>query len=109
MPKTIIAISEENLKKGITPQKRKPKRKKIKYKKISFKITAFQKEAMELYCKRHKTTPVRFLKSVVQKQATKYRAEMPPISYVSENQLQLFDLEESKSAKKTLKKKALKS
>ncbi len=103
MPKTIIAISEENIKKGIVSTKKKPKRKKVKYKKLSLKITAFQLEAMTKFCNRHKTTPVRFLKSLVQKQAAKYKAEMP-ISYTSPNQLQLFDFEEKKIIKSKRKK-----
>ncbi len=105
MPKTIIAKTEEQLKKGIVHNKKKPKRKKVKYKKLSFKITAFQKEALEIFCKRHKTTPVRYLKSIVNKQAIKYRNEAPQISYVSENQLQLFENEESSSKKSKSKKK----
>ncbi|MFW5792855.1 MAG: hypothetical protein ACOCWC_01125 [Bacteroidota bacterium] len=101
MPKTIIAKSEEQLKKGILPEKKKAKRKKVKYKKIAFKITAFQQEALTKYCKRHKTTPVRYLKSIVNKQAAKYRSEMPPVSYVSENQLELFDSDVKVSSKKS--------
>lgn len=96
MPKTIIAKTEEQIKKGLIPEKKKAKRKKVKYKKITFKVTAFQKEALEKYCKRHKTTPIRYLKSIVNRQAVKYRNELPTVNYVSENQLQLFEIEEKK-------------
>ena len=105
MPKTIIAKAEEQLKKGIVPEKKKPKRKKVKYKKLSFKVTAFQHEALEKFCKRHKTTPVRYFKSIVNKQAVKYRSEMPPISYVSENQLELFAANDDSKPLKVKKKK----
>lgn len=99
MPKTIIAKAEEQIKKGILPEKKKPKRKKVKYKKISFKVTAFQHEALVTYCKRHKTTPVRYFKSIANKQAAKYRSEMPRLDYVSENQLELFETEKPRAKK----------
>ncbi|TVQ89506.1 MAG: hypothetical protein EA393_06995 [Bacteroidetes bacterium] len=72
---------------------KKSKKKKVRYKKIVFKITDRQKEALEVLCKRQNTTPVRFLKSVIRKQTSRYRSHPQPVSYVTENQLQLFDLE----------------
>jgi len=90
MPKTIISRLQEN---PDYLKSKKSKKKKVRYKKIVFKITDGQKEALEVLCKRQNTTPVRYLKSVIRKQTSRYRANAQPISYVTENQLQLFDLE----------------
>jgi hypothetical protein len=68
------------------------KKKKVKFKKIEFKITAQQKEALEKICKRQHTTPVKFLKTQVRKQVSRYLANTEAPSYVTENQLQLFDV-----------------
>jgi len=70
--------------------KRKPKRKKVKYRKMAFKLTDMQYRALLVYCRRYKTTPIRYLKSVVNHQVERYKQELPPPSYVSENQLELF-------------------
>ncbi len=96
MPRTLIAKMQENplfLKNAAANKNN--RKKKAKYKKISFKITDAQKEALEILCKRQKTTPVRFLKSVIKKQTARYRSAPQPISYVTENQLQLFEVEEA--------------
>ena len=90
MPKTIISRLQEN---PDYLKSKKSKKKKVRYKKIVFKITHGQKEALEVLCKRQNTTPVRYLKSVIRKQTSRYRANAQPVSYVTENQLQLFDLE----------------
>jgi hypothetical protein len=95
MPRTLIAKMQENplfLKNAAA--RKNNRKKKVKYKKISFKITDAQKEALEVLCKRQKTTPVRYLKSVIRKQTARYRSTPAPINYVTENQLQLFDLED---------------
>jgi hypothetical protein len=96
MPRTIISKMQEDplFAKSVANKKDlKPKKKKIKYKKISFKVSIAQKNALDTMCKRQKTTPIRFLKSVINKQTARYKANPAPISYVTENQLQLFDLE----------------
>lgn len=68
------------------------KKKKVKFKKIEFKITVQQKEALEKICKKQRTTPVKFLKTQVRKQVSRYLANPEAPSYVTENQLQLFDV-----------------
>lgn len=91
MPKTIITKLQENpnyLKRNASKGF---KKRKTRYKQITFKITHAQKEALEAICKRQKTTPIRFLKSVVSKQTARYKSSPPPVNYVTENQLQLFD------------------
>ncbi len=64
-----------------------------KYKPISFKLTVGQKKALESYCKSHDMTPIRFMKSLVNSHVARYRNDPPPPSYVTENQLKLFDAE----------------
>lgn len=96
MPRTIISKLQENpqfLREEAAKNQLKNNKKKAKYKRITFKITDLQKNALEIMCKRQKTTPVRFLKSVINKQTARYKANPVPVSYVTENQLQLFDLE----------------
>jgi hypothetical protein len=96
MPRTIISKIKKNpyfMRDSAASNNKVAKKKKVKFKKISFKISDVQKDALEAICKRQKTTPVRFLKSVIKKQTARYKPSSAPISYVTENQLQLFDLE----------------
>ncbi|TVQ17154.1 MAG: hypothetical protein EA361_02930 [Bacteroidetes bacterium] len=91
MPRTIISKLQENpdyLKNAAA--KSNAGKRKTRYKQITFKITDTQKEALEVICKRQKTTPVRYLKSVIRKQTARYKSSPQPVSYVTENQLQLF-------------------
>lgn len=94
MPKTILSKLKENpgyLKESV--KIRKEKAKKGKSRVVTFKITEAQKEALEVICRRQKTTPVRFLKSVIKKQTARYIPTQATVSYVTENQLQLFEME----------------
>ena len=70
-----------------------PKRKKIKYRKLAVKFTDTQKKAIDHYCYVHGTTPVRFIKSLVNKRVEPYRNSQYEPSYVTENQLTLFEME----------------
>ncbi len=79
-------------KKAPVPRRRR-KRKGIKYRQVSFKLTESQKKALDRYCKTHKLTPVRFMKTLVNNHVARYKTEPPPPSYVTENQLELFDSE----------------
>ncbi len=90
MPKTIISKLKENPQ-FLRESNAKTSKKKVKFKKITFKITDSQQRALEFICKRQKTTPVRYLKSVIKKQTSRYKASPQPVSYVTENQLQLFE------------------
>lgn len=72
---------------------RKKKRKPVRFRQISFKLTEGQKTALDRYCTAYKTTPVRFIKSLVNSHVERYRPESPPQSFVTENQLPLFEEE----------------
>lgn len=67
------------------------KRKPIKFRQVSFKLTDGQKAALDKFCVTHHTTPVRYIKWLVNSQVEKYRPELPPPSFVTENQLELFN------------------
>ncbi len=82
-----------------TKQNKKRKRKKVKYRKVAFKFTDAQRKALDRYCSTHNTTPVRFIKAVVNKKTERYRDSDYEPSYVTENQLKLFDEETSKKNK----------
>ena len=86
MPKVNLLKSFEN---PVKPAK-KTKRKKIKYSKLSFKLNEMQYRALLTYCRRYNTTPVRYLKTIVNNQVERYKQELPPTPIVSENQLKLF-------------------
>ncbi|MEE4176422.1 MAG: hypothetical protein V2I46_02825 [Bacteroides sp.] len=86
MPKVNLLKSIEHPAK---PAKR-PKRKKVKFRKMTFKLTDMQYRALLTYCRRYDTTPVRYLKTLVNKQVERYKQELPPPPMVSENQLELF-------------------
>ncbi len=70
---------------------KKSKRKPIKYRQVSLKLTEGQKAALDRYCRTYNTTPVRFIKALVNNHVERYRPEHAPPSYVTENQLELFD------------------
>lgn len=72
---------------------RKRKRKPIRFKQVSFKLTVGQKAALDRFCRIHKTTPIRFIKKLVNRQVERYRPESIPPSFVSEKQLELFEAE----------------
>ncbi|MDX9941831.1 MAG: hypothetical protein RBS53_06375 [Bacteroidales bacterium] len=57
---------------------------------MSFKLTDMQYRALLTYCRRYNTTPVRYLKTIVNNQVERYKQELPPTPIVSENQLELF-------------------
>jgi hypothetical protein len=76
----------------MSPKKR--KRKPIRYRQISFKLTEGQKAALDRYCRAYQTTPIRFIKALVNGYVERYRPESPPPSFVTENQLELFEPEE---------------
>lgn len=67
------------------------KRKVIRFRQISFKLTEYQKKALDKYCKTNKLTPVRFMKALINGHVERYRDQSRPPSYVTENQLELFD------------------
>jgi hypothetical protein len=104
MPKTIISKLQENPNFLKSARSRRPAKKKVKFRKVTFKITEGQKKALEIMCKRQKTTPIRYLKSIITHQTARYKSSPEPVSYVTENQLQLFDLEKEVAPVKKKKK-----
>jgi len=85
MPKTNI------LKKAGKPKSLKAaKRKKFKSKQISMKLSYDQYRALEKFCKKHETTPVRLIKNIIIKQIERYRRELPPPVVQNKLQLELF-------------------
>ncbi len=98
--------NKPSINKKLYTKKRKRKKKKVKYRKMTFKFTADQKKAIEKYCLINRTTPVRFIKSLVNKRVEKYRdMDIDESSYVTENQLTLFNIEEVEDKKQKQNKK----
>lgn len=75
------------------PRARKKPRRGAKYKDVHFKLTVGQKKALESYCRTNQCTPVRFMKSLINSHVERYRDDPAPMSYVTRNQLKLFDPE----------------
>ncbi len=73
------------------PVPKKRKKKGIKYRQVGFKLTEGQKKALDSYCKANGVTPIRFMKALVNDHVARYRAPASPPSYVTQNQLDLFD------------------
>ncbi len=83
-------------KKAATPASRsRRKRKNIKYRQVSFKLSEYQKKALDRYCKMNQITPVRFMKALINGHVERYRDQAPSTSYVTDNQLQLFESDDN--------------
>lgn len=54
------------------------------------KLSYEQYLALEKFCRKHETTPVRLIKAVIIKQIERYRRELPQQPVVVKNQLELF-------------------
>jgi hypothetical protein len=74
--------------------RKKRRRKPIRFRQITFKLTEGQKAALDRYCKTYRTTPIRFIKALVNGHVERYRPDSPPPNFVTENQLELFEPEE---------------
>lgn len=72
--------------------KKKKKRKKAKYYKFSIKLSQGQKEIIELYCKKRRTTAVKLIKRAVKEFLVRYEKDHPVFNDIGKNQLQInFD------------------
>ena len=69
-------------------KKKKPKK---KFKNIKFKLSSRQNIIIENYCKVHKTTSNKLIKSAIKDFISKYGSLPTEDNYVTENQLQLFN------------------
>lgn len=67
--------------------------KRTRYRKVAFKVTDRQKKLIERYCSAEKTTPVRLMKKSIMEYMDKHAYLLPSedASYISKNQLNLFD------------------
>lgn len=74
--------------------KRKSRRRSYKYHAVTFKLTAGQYKSLRNYCKARRTTPIKLIKRSIERFTSHYEYEVPAELYLTENQLNLFDLEE---------------
>ena len=77
--------------------KKKSRRRNYKYHAVTFKLTAGQYKSLKNYCKARKTTPIKLIKRSIERFTSHYEYEVPTELYLTENQLNLFDLDEMKS------------
>jgi len=73
---------------------RKKKKRKIRYKKFEFKLSEKQKRIIDKFCHAKKISPNKMIKSAIKDYISKFAGSLPEEDYISENQLQLFDVEE---------------
>lgn len=74
--------------------KKKSRRRNYKYHTVTFKLTSGQYKSLKNYCKARKTTPIKLIKRSIERFTSHYEYEVPEELYLTENQLQLFDLDE---------------
>ncbi|MDL2227906.1 hypothetical protein LJC25_02375 [Bacteroidales bacterium OttesenSCG-928-K03] len=71
--------------------KRKKRKKRKPYKVISFKLSTRQYKSLQNYCKYRNTTPIKVIKKSIAKYIECYSDIPAEISYVTDNQINLFD------------------
>ena len=73
---------------------KKSRRRNYKYHAVTFKLTSGQYKSLRNYCKARKTTPIKLIKKSIERFISNYEYEVPKELYLTENQLDLFDIEE---------------
>lgn len=73
---------------------KKKRKRKIKYKKFEFKLSEKQKRLIDKFCHAKKVSPNKMIKTAIRDYISKFADSLPEEDYISENQLQLFDVEE---------------
>lgn len=74
--------------------KKKSRRRNYKYHAVTFKLTSGQYKSLRNYCKARKTTPIKLIKKSIERFISNYEYEVSKELYLTENQLDLFDIEE---------------
>lgn len=77
-------------------RKNKRSRRSYQYHAITFKLSRGQYQSLKNYCRARKTTPIKLIKRSISRFISTYEYEVPPELYVTENQLLLFDDEQTK-------------
>jgi hypothetical protein len=72
---------------------RKKTRKKVKYKEVALKLSKNQQRSLDNYCKARRTTPNKLIKKMIGRFLTNYSKVVPEESFVTANQLDLFEEE----------------
>jgi hypothetical protein len=83
---------------------KKKKKRKIKYKKFEFKLSEKQKKIIDKFCRARKVSPNKMIKAAIRDYIIKFADSLPEEDYISENQLQLFDVEEDQETFNQLEK-----
>ena len=75
-------------------KKKKSRRRNYKYHAVTFKLTSGQYKSLRNYCKARRTTPIKLIKKSIERFISHYEYEVPKELYLTENQLDLFNIEE---------------
>ena len=79
---------------SVRNNKKKSRRRNYKYHAVTFKLTSGQYKSLRNYCKARKTTPIKLIKKSIERFISHYEYEVPHELYLTENQLELFNLDE---------------
>ena len=79
---------------SVRNNKKKSRRRNYKYHAVTFKLTSGQYKSLRNYCKARKTTPIKLIKKSIERFISHYEYEVPNELYLTENQLELFNLDE---------------
>jgi hypothetical protein len=74
---------------------RRKRRKKIRYKEVKLKLSKNQQRSLVSYCEARRTTPNKLIKKMIRRFLTYNSKNIPEESFVTANQLGLFDEDEN--------------
>lgn len=74
---------------------RKKRRKKVRYREVKLKLSKNQQRSLDNYCKARRTTPNKLIKKMIRRFLTFNSKDLPEGSFVTANQLGLFDEDEN--------------
>lgn len=80
--------------------RRKRRHKPTVFKEIIFKLSVRQRKSLRNYCKARKTTPTKLIKKMIRPFTESYAETVPEDYYITENQLDLFKIEEQVKGQK---------
>jgi len=70
---------------------RKKRRKKVRFKEVKLKLSKNQQRSLGNYCRARGTTPNKLIKKMIRRFLINYSKDIPEESFVTANQLDLFN------------------
>jgi hypothetical protein len=73
--------------------RKRKRRKKVRYHALKLKLTSTQRKSLMNYCQARRTTPTKLIKKMIRPALKNYSRQVPEKTYITENQLDLFEVE----------------